>query len=92
MNEPLSLSIFAIEADQRPLLAFSAKKYDEAETFFRDERVRIKLRSARSGGVPLCNDHTILRIRLATAEERARYRERAAAAGNPGTVFLVDLD
>jgi hypothetical protein len=34
----------------------------------------------------------LLRIRLATAEERARYRERAAEEGNPGTVFLVDLD
>jgi hypothetical protein len=53
MSEILSLSIFTIEADQKPVLAFSAKKYEDAESFFRDERVRTKLRSVSSGGVPL---------------------------------------
>jgi hypothetical protein len=94
MSEPLSLSIFTIEADRKPVLAFAAMKYEEADTFFRDERVRTKLRSASSGGVPLCDDCTILRIRLANADERARYREKAAAksTGNPAAVFLVDVD
>jgi hypothetical protein len=53
MIEQLSLSIFTIEADRRPVLAFAAKKYEEADVFFRDERVRTKLRSASSAGVPL---------------------------------------
>jgi hypothetical protein len=79
MSEPLSLSIFTIEADRKPVLAFAARKYEEADTFFRDERVRTKLRSANSGGVSLCDDHTILRIRLANADERARCRERVEA-------------
>jgi hypothetical protein len=94
MIGPLSLSIFTIEADRKPVLAFAAKTFDEADAFFRDERVRTKLRSANSGGVPLCDDFTILRIRLANAEERARYREKAAAksTGNPAAVFLVDID
>jgi hypothetical protein len=94
MSEPLSLSIFTIEVDRKPVLAFAARKYEEADTFFRDERVRTKLRSASSGGVPLCDDCTILRIRLANADERARYREKAAAksTGNPAAVFLVDVD
>jgi hypothetical protein len=94
MTEPLSLSIFTIEADRKPVLAFAAKKFEEADAFFRDERVRTKLRSANSGGVPLCDDFTILRIRLANAEERARYREKATAnsTGNPAAVFLVDTD
>jgi hypothetical protein len=76
------------------VLAFAARKYEEADTFFRDERVRTKLRSASLGGVPLCDDHTVLRIRLANADERARYREKAAAksTGNPAAVFLVDID
>jgi hypothetical protein len=94
MREPLSLSIFTIEVDRKPVLAFAAKKFEEADTFFRDARVRTKLRSVSSGGVPLCDDHTILRIRLANADERARYREKAAAksTGDPSAVFLVDVD
>jgi hypothetical protein len=94
MNEPLSLSIFTIEADRKPVLAFAAKKFEEADAFFRDERVRTKLRSASSGGIPLCDDYTILRIRLANADERARYREQAAARpmADLAAVFLVDVD
>ena len=94
MNEPLSLSIFTIEADRKPVLAFAAKKFEEADSFFRDERVRTKLRSASSGGIPLCDDYTILRIRLANADERARYREQAAARpmANLAAVFLIAVD
>jgi hypothetical protein len=94
MIGPLSLSIFTIEADRKPVLAFAANKFEEADAFFRDERVRTKLRSANSGGVPLCDDFTILRIRLANADERARYREKVEARPmvNPGTVFLVTVD
>jgi hypothetical protein len=94
MNEPLSLSIFTIEADRKPLLAFAAKKYQEAEDFSRDERVLAKLRSLRSGGVLLCDDFSILRVRLANADERARYREKveARSMGDPAAIFLVDVD
>ena len=52
MSETPSLSIFTIEADRKPLLAFGAKKYREAEAFCADERVLTKLRSIRSNGVP----------------------------------------
>jgi hypothetical protein len=51
MSETLSLSIFTIEADRKPLLAFPAKKHHDAEAFCTDERVLTKLRSARSSGV-----------------------------------------
>jgi hypothetical protein len=74
MNNSLSLSIFTIESDRKPVLSFVAKKHEEADAVFRDEAVRDKLRSASSGGVPLCDDLSILRIRLANADERARYR------------------
>jgi hypothetical protein len=94
MTELSSLSIVTIEADREPLLAFAAKKFEKADAFFRDERVRVKLRSASSSGVPLCDDLSILRIRLANADERARYREKTSAnsTGNPAAVFLVDID
>jgi hypothetical protein len=94
MSAPLSLSIFTIEADRKPVLAFAAKKYEDAEVFFRDERVRTQLRSVSSAGVPLCDDLTILRLRLANTAERARFRDRTAtgAPGGSATVFLVDID
>jgi hypothetical protein len=94
MSEPLSLSIFTIEADRKPVLAFAAKKYEDAEVFFRDERVRTELRSVSSEGVPLCDDLTILRLRLANAAERACFRDTTAtrAPGDSATVFLVDVD
>lgn len=94
MSEPLSLSIFTIEADRKPVLAFAAKKYEDAEVFFRDERVRTQLRSVSSAGVSLCDDLTILRFRLANIAERARFRDKTAtrAPGDSATVFLVDID
>jgi hypothetical protein len=95
MSETLSLSIFTIEADRKPLLAFAAKKYQEAEAFCADERVLTKLRSLRSGGVPLCDDHSILRVRLATSDERARYHDRTKqrpSMEHLAAVFLVDVD
>jgi hypothetical protein len=93
MSEPLSLSIFTIEADRKPVLAFAAKKHQDAEAFFKDERVRAKLQSARSGGVAVLDDPSILRIRLANAAERNRYREKVAERPEkPGVVFLIEID
>ncbi len=95
MSDPLSLSIFTIETDRKAILAFAAKKHHEAEAYCADERVRSKLRSVRSGGVPLCDDYSILRVRLAHSNESALYHERAAsrtAMGDLGVVFLVDVD
>jgi hypothetical protein len=95
MSATLSFSIFTIEADRKPLLAFAAKRYLEAEAFCADDRVRTKLRSVRSDGVPLCDDHSILRVRLANSGERARYREQTTTQSsleNLAAVFLVDVD
>jgi len=95
MSEKLSLTVFTIETDRKPILAFAAKKHHEAEAFCADERVRSKFRSARSGGVPLCDDYSILRVRLAHSDERARYQEQStsrSSLGILGVVFLVDVD
>ena len=95
MSETLSLSIFTIEADRKPLLAFAAKKYQEAEAFCEDQRVLAKLKSVSSGGVPLCDDNSILRVRLANPDERARYHDRTnerSSMENTAAIFLVDLD
>jgi hypothetical protein len=95
MSARLSLSIFTIEADRKPVLAFAAKKYHEAEAFLTDERVRTKLGSVQSGGIPLCDHYSILRIRLAHPDERTRYHEQTrlrSSVENSAAVFLVDVD
>ncbi|MDR3486687.1 MAG: hypothetical protein P4M05_17520 [Bradyrhizobium sp.] len=95
MSETLSLSIFTIEADRKPIFAFAAKRYQEAEAFCADERVLTKLKSVSSGGIPLCGEHSILRVRLATPDERARYddrRKRRSSMENRAAAFLVDVD
>ena len=48
-----------------------------------------------SGGVPLCDDLSILGVRLATSDERARYHDRTKnrpSTDNRAAVFLVDVD
>jgi hypothetical protein len=88
-----SLSIFTIEADRKPVFAIAAKKHQEVELFCTDERVRDKLKSLRSGGVRLCDDYSILRVRLARSDERARYHEASGrSALDFPVVFLIDLD
>jgi hypothetical protein len=91
--EAFSLSVFTIEADRKPILAVAAKTHQAAEDFCTDERVRTKIRSIESG--QLCDNHSILRVRLATADERSRYYQQATSPlfiGNLEAVFLVDVD
>jgi hypothetical protein len=71
MSDGLSLSILTIEVDRRPAVAFACRKQSEAEEICADERVRAKLRLMNSGGKPLCDDFTTLRLKLARAAERA---------------------
>jgi hypothetical protein len=95
MSETLSLSIFTIESDRKPLHVFAAKKHQDAEAFCVDKRVLTKLRSGSSSGVPLCDENSILRVRLTTSDERARYYDqtkRRSSMENRAAVFLVDVD
>jgi hypothetical protein len=93
MDNGLSLSIFVIEADLKPVLAFAAKKNSDAEIILLDERIRAKLRSVNSGGRPVCNDLSILRLRLARSEERAIYNDKASSMeSGMRMVYLFKLD
>jgi hypothetical protein len=95
MSDGLSLSIFTIEVDRHPVVAFACRKHSEAEQICADERVRAKLRPMNSGGKPLCDDFAILRVRLARADEKAIYNEKAAAKSNDSSmlmVYLVEID
>jgi hypothetical protein len=92
MNDKLSLTIFTVEADRKPLVAFRCRTYSEAETIGFDERLRTKLSTVKSGGVPLCADLSILRIRLAHPDERSLYEKAVSRSENVRIVYLVDLD
>jgi hypothetical protein len=53
------------------------------------------LEGVTNEGIPLCDDHSILRVRLAKSDERARYHEQTAPRSsleNLAAVFLVDVD
>jgi hypothetical protein len=94
IDDKPSLSVFTIEVDRKPVIAFAARKYSDAETMCADQRIREKLSSTRSGGKPLCDELATLGVRLSNADEKKLYREQTAArsadAGLP--VYLVDLD
>ena len=95
MTDRLSRSIFTIEVDGKPTLAFEAKRYSEAEAICGDEGLRAKLSLLKSGDVPVCGDNAILDVRLAHPDEAALYNQ--AVGASPSTddlilVYLVELD
>jgi hypothetical protein len=89
----LSLSVFTIEVDGKPILTFEAKLYSEAELLLADERLRTTLCESKSGGLPLCEDHSILRLRLAHSDEAKRFKEAASPPTDAlKLVYPVELD
>jgi hypothetical protein len=92
-HDNFSLSVFVIDVDAKPVLAFAAKKYTDAEFIYRDARLRSKLRSLKSGGNPLSDDLAILRLRLASRSERATYRDHAKSTESENRIaYLVEVD
>jgi hypothetical protein len=95
MTERLSQSIFAIEADRKPIFAVQFRKHSEAEELLADEALLDQLRMTRSAGVPLVDDLSILRVRLARENERGLYFENASSlltSNGQLAVLLVKLD
>src|SRR5258708_25389762 len=95
MSGRLSLSIFTIEVDGKPTLAFEAKRYSEAEAICGGEGLRAKLSLLKSGGVPVCGDNALLEVRLAHPDEAAFHKQAAGASQSTDDlklVFLVELD
>jgi hypothetical protein len=89
----LSLSVFTIEVDGKPVLTFEARLYSEAEAIVADERLRTTLCASKSGGVPLCDEHSILRLRLAHSGEAKRYKDAASSLTDDlKLVYLLELD
>ena len=93
MTDRLSLSVFTLEVDSKPVLTFEVRLYSEAEAIIADERLRTALYAAKSDGAPVCDDYSILRLRLAHPDEAKRFKEAALPPTNDlKLVYLVDLD
>ena len=94
MKDRLSLSIFTVEVDGKPVLTLEARLYSEAEAIVADERLRAALCAVKSGGEALCDDCSILRLRLARPDEAKHYKMTPSETTDDHLklVYLVDLD
>jgi hypothetical protein len=95
MDHRFSLSIFTIEVNGTPTVALQAKRHQDAKRFCEHDRLRTKLGTLMSHGVPLCDASASMKIRLATPSEVDLYRE-ATQSSPPSdqfnAVYLVDID
>ena len=95
MTDDLSLSVFVLEVDRRPVVAFASRTHAAAEAILEEEQLRERLAQVRSGGVPLCDQIAIFRLRLAHPDEKAIYRRRKfGRVDHTGVLFafLIEPD
>ena len=95
MDHPFTFSIFTMEINGRPTLALQAKRHADAERLCEHDRLRAKLSTITSHGTPLCDATATMKVRLATAEEAALYRQATQStkpSSDTNVVYLVDLD
>jgi hypothetical protein len=95
MTSHLHPSIWTLEVDGKPTLAFEAKKYREANDLCHEDWLRVELGLQKLNGVPLCGADSGLRIRLAWPAEMVLYRKAVEAnnsSGDSKLVYLIDLD
>src|ERR1700732_1226847 len=92
MTAPLhQISIWTLEVDGRPTLAFEAKMYREANELCHQNWLRVELGLQKLNGVPLCDIDSRLRIRLARPTEMVLYRQGARAHNSSDDNTMVDL-
>ena len=87
-------SIWTLEIDGKPTLAFEAMKYREADEICHQEWLRTELGQRKINNVPLCVADSHLRIRLARQVEMLLYRQAAEAnkLSVNNLVYLIELD
>ena len=89
------ISIWTLEVDGRPTLAFEAKRYREANELCHQHWLRVELGLQKLNGVPLCDIDSRLRIRLARPAEMVLYRQAVEANNSSDDtmlVYLIELD
>jgi hypothetical protein len=89
-----SFSIFTIEVNGTPTVAFQAKRHKDAEKLCED-RLRTDLSTLTSNGIPLCDARATMKVRLANPAEEVLYRQAMRSTepfDDVNVVYLVDLD
>lgn len=95
MNQVQVVSIFTIEIDGNPTIAFEAKNMAEARGLCKEQWLRDDLSALSSDGLALCGVGAKLAVRRATQCETDVYRqaERTVQASDDLVLaYLVDLD
>ena len=95
MTAHLHPSIWTLEVDGKPTLAFKAWKYREANELCHEDWLRVELGLQKLNGVPLCRADSDLRIRLARPAETVLYRRTVEAnhsSDDSNLVYLIKLD
>jgi len=87
-------SIWTLEIDGKPTLAFEARTYREANETCHQQWLRVELGRQKINDVPLCRADSDLRIRLARPDEMVLYRQAAEAdkSSDDKLVYLIELD
>jgi hypothetical protein len=88
-------TVFVLEIDQRPILAFEATSAREAQELAKEDWLLADLKRLRSNGEPLWNGKTRLRIGPAVGEQVAEVKSKIESATDDGElaiVYLVPLD
>ncbi len=92
-------SIWTLEIDSKPTLAFEARRYREADEIRHQKWLRVELGQQKINDVPLCRADSDcadsdLRIRLARPDEMVLYRQAAEAnkSSDDKLVYLIELD
>jgi hypothetical protein len=88
-------SVFAMEIDGKPIVAFEAKNLREASELCKEEWLRADLIELTSDGVPLCTPTAMLKVRRADEVETQIYRDAELQAQSKDDLllaYLVDLD
>jgi len=94
MTAHLHPSIWTLEVDGKPTLAFEAKKYREANELCHEDWLRVELGLQKFNDVPLCRADSELRIRLARPAEMILFRQAAEAnnSSDDMLVYLIEVD
>ena|SRR5271165_357931 len=95
MNQIQVVSIFTIEINGNPTIAFEAKNMAEARGLCKEQWLLDDLGALSSGGLALCGVGAKLAVRRATEREMQVYREAersVPASDDLVLAYLVELD
>jgi hypothetical protein len=86
-----SLSLFTIEVNGTPTVALQAKRHRDAERLCEHDRLRTKLSTLTSHGIPLCDTSATMKVRLATTEEAVHYRQATQSTEPSSAISLLRM-